>query len=95
MSIEQYRQQYGADFKRHESEPWLTHLLALFESEHPLKDTTKNKADNLLLQGAPVYLNQIIGYEKAMQILKDVREEVKPRAEEPPSNYPPEEAPKE
>lgn len=87
MTIDEYRSKFGPELKKHESEGWFINLLALLESQHLLKKFRDDVGDNLLLQGAPIYLNQIFGYDKCLEVIAKAREVSPPKAEEPPSTY--------
>jgi len=90
MSIDEYKAKYGAEFLKHESEGWFINFISLLKSEHLLYKFRGSVGDNLLLQGAPIYLNQIFGYDKCLDVIEKVRAVDKQRTEEPPDTYQPE-----
>lgn len=80
MTITDYREKYGADFYAQMQQPWFVALMALLDTNHPLR-TLRNKGDGDKLAGAALYLSQIDGFEKAMEVFRALGEVQKP---EPP-----------
>lgn len=90
MTVTEYREKYGANFKAHEGQPWFVALLQTLRDEHPLKALAKRLPGDRL-NGAAVFLNEIKGYEDALTVIADISASVEPAPVESESTYPAEE----
>lgn len=86
MTTTEYREKYGADFKDNEGKPWFVALMQTLSDNHPLRALSR-RLDGDKLAGAAVYLNDIGGYEKCLEVLKEISTEPVRQQPEPPSVY--------
>lgn len=87
MNITEYRAEFGKELRKNESKPWFANFLLVIESEHPLKKFKRDKVDGQLLNGAPVYLNQILGYEDCIEVIEKLLKPDIAQSAEPESDY--------
>lgn len=87
MTIQEYRDKHGEELRKNMVKPWFANLLTLLKDHHPLTTIKTEKQDNHLLQGAPVHLNQIIGYERCLDTINEAFVVSVKQSTEPESEY--------
>jgi len=88
MTFAEYKARYGKQLQEHQNDDWFAALLQTCRDSHIMKAFRTEKGDNLLLQGAPIYLNQIFGYESLLTSIESLLIPEKTEVPEPPSDYP-------
>jgi hypothetical protein len=88
MTIPEYKGKYGPTLRKHAEEEWFIALMKVLEGKaHLMAQFRDTVNDNLLLQGAPIYLNQIFGYDKCIEVIRQLKSEDKAQPPEVPDNY--------
>lgn len=78
MTPADFINQFGAEWKAFENTAMGASLLRLLEDQHPVRRLpTGPDMANLRLAGAPVFLNEIAGYELAIEIVRSLGREPK------------------
>jgi len=73
MSKSEFLKEYGADWRKFAAKPMFVALMNCINTESPAKKPPVDEGDKL--HGAPVYLNQIYGWEKLVTFIESLSTE--------------------
>lgn len=88
MTPEAFIAKHGPEWVAFLNTPLGINFLSLVEMNHPCRSIPSGiDKGNLLLAGAPVYLNQIAGYEALAEMIRSLGREPKKKNELPPESF--------
>lgn len=88
MSPDEFKAKHGEQWIRFISEPIGKDFLQLIEDQQPAREIPSGDANaNMRLAGAPVLLNEIVGYERLARIIRNIAITPEKPKQEPPDTW--------
>jgi len=77
VTAAEFRQKFGADFRRASGKPWFEAFMSVLRDESPATKSPDVTDINVRLNGSIAKFNEIIGYETIMRLIGSLKDEPK------------------